>query len=338
MSGNELTAAIKSLAVEAGFARVGITSAGPVVGDEIFRHWLAEGFHAGMDYMSRNVATRLNPAQLVDGAKSVICLAVGYASPDDADGLIARYARGRDYHKVLKGRCRSLMDRVRELSPQFEGRAFVDTAPIAERSLAASAGLGWIGGNGCLIIPGLGSYVLLAEIVCNLELSHDSPLEPQCGDCGACRRACPTGAIGPDGLVDSARCISYLTIEHDGDIPPDIRPLMGCRVFGCDACQAACPHNRGMPPGDAEFLHRVVQPTLAEMLSWDENAWDAATRGSCVRRTKLPQILRNAAVAAGNSGDASLAGPLRRLGERRPELAEIVRWAVNRLSAGNNDI
>ncbi len=338
MSGDELTSAVKALAIEAGFARVGITSAGPVRGGEIFRRWLAEGLQAGMDYMGRNVDKRLNPVKLVDGAKSVICLAAGYASPDDADGLIARYARGRDYHKVLKGRCLRLMDCMREIVPQFEGRAFVDSAPVAERSLAASAGLGWIGGNGCLIIPGLGSYILLAEIVCNLELVPDSPIEPQCGGCGVCRQACPTGAIGIDGMVDSGRCISYLTIEHHGDIPPDIRPLMGCRVFGCDACQAACPYNRDVPPGDAEFLRRPAPPALADILDWDEKAWDAATRGSSIRRAKLPQMLRNAAIAAGNSGDASLTEPLRQLARRHTELADIVNWAVNRLSAGNNDI
>lgn len=336
MNGNELTAAIKALAIEAGFARVGITSAGPVMHGENFRQWLDEGYQAGMDYMTGNVDKRLCPAKLVDGAQSVISLAVSYAPDNDTDGLVARYARGRDYHKMLKKRCRKLMDRMRELAPQFAGRAFVDAAPIAERSLAASAGLGWIGENGCLIVPGLGSYVLLAEIVCNLELIPDNPLDSQCSDCGACRNACPTGAIGPDGLVNSGLCVSYLTIEHKGDIPAELRELVGCRVFGCDACQSACPHNRGVPAGDAEFQRKSNPVTLTELLEWDENAWDTATRGSAMRRAKLPQMLRNAAVAAGNSGETALIGPLRLLGEKYPELSDAVQWAVNRLSDRND--
>jgi epoxyqueuosine reductase len=172
-SRRDLTAAVKALALEEAFVRVGIAPAGGAADGEIFRQWLARGCHAGMAYLARNVEKRLRPDRLVPGARSVICLAAGCeAAPDDpaARVEIARYARGRDYHKVLKRRCRSLIARIRRIAPGFRGRAFVDSGPVLERSLAASAGLGWIGRNRCLIVPHLGSHVLLCEVVCNLPL------------------------------------------------------------------------------------------------------------------------------------------------------------------------
>ena len=306
--GEDITAEVKKLAMDAGFARVGIASVDANLHAERFRAWLASGYHADMAYMGRNVEKRLAPALLVDGARSVICLAVGYAGQDRPAGgvLVARYARGRDYHKVLKKRCRRLMDQIRGIAGEFEGRAFVDSGPVAERALAAAAGLGWIGRNGCLVVPGLGSYVLLCEIVCNLSLVPDGPIASQCEDCGACVSACPTGAIMEEGLVDCRRCISYLTIENRGEIAPDLRPLMGPRVFGCDTCQEACPHNRDLPAGDPE-LAATGQPlggaSIAEILTWRPDDWDRATRGSSTRRATYEMFLRNARIAAANTGD-----------------------------------
>lgn len=303
--GDEITAAVKKLAMEASFARVGIASADADLHTERFRGWLAGGYHADMAYMERNVAKRLAPALVVDGARSVICLAVGYASDDTraGDAFVARYARGRDYHKVLKKRCRRLMDQIRGIAPEFAGRAFVDSGPVAERALAAAAGLGWIGRNGCLVAPGLGSYVLLCEIVCNLALTPDGPIASQCTDCNACVAACPTGAIVEEGLVDCRRCISYLTIENRGEIAADLRPLMGTRVFGCDTCQEVCPHNRDLPAGDAELA--AAGPPLggagiADILTWRAEDWDRATRGSATRRATHKMFLRNARIAAAN--------------------------------------
>ena len=306
--GDEITAGVKKLAMEVGFARAGIASVDADLHAERFRAWLAGGYHAEMAYMARDVDKRLNPARLVDGARSVICLVVGYAADDRParDVFVARYARGRDYHKVLKKRCRRLMDRIRGIAPEFEGRAFVDSGPVAERSLAAAAGLGWIGRNACLVTPGLGSYVLLCEIVCNLALVPDEPIASQCEDCNACVSACPTGAIMKEGLVDCRRCISYLTVEHRGEIPPELRPLIGNCVFGCDACQEACPHNGGLPAGDAELA--ATSPPLggariADILRWRQEDWDRATRGSATRRAKCEIFLRNAKIAARNAGD-----------------------------------
>jgi epoxyqueuosine reductase len=257
--------------------------------------------------MARNLEKRLEPKRLVPGACSVVCLAVSYApAAPRGGGPVARYARGRDYHKVLKRRCHRLMDHIRQIAPDFEGRAFVDSAPVMERSLAAAAGVGWIGRNGCLVVPGIGSYVVLCEVVSNLPLAPDAPLPAECAQCGKCVEACPTGAIAEGGLVDARRCISYLTIEHRGEVPPELQPAFSRRVFGCDACQEACPFNANPPPGDAELLAGADEMralTAEDVLGWAEADWDAATRGRATRRADYAMFRRNAAIAVGNAGD-----------------------------------
>jgi len=246
-----------------------------------------------------------------------------------AQGLIARYAGGRDYHKVLKRACIKLMDAIRSWQVGFEGRAFVDSGPVMERSLAALAGLGWIGRNGCLIAPGIGSYVLLCEIICNLPLLADSLMEDSCGRCGQCVKSCPTGALMEDGTVDANRCVSCLTIEHRDEITPEHWPRMGTRIFGCDACQEACPHNlrKGADP------HTLP---LSQLLRWEQGDWDAATRGLALRRATWPMFLRNAAIAAGNSGDPALVAPLKELRLRAEGelsfLRPVIDWAMSRLA------
>lgn len=304
-SGKQLAAAIKSLAQDAGFMAVGIASTQADLKADAFARWIEKGFHAGMAYMARDVATRHRPTSLMDGARSVICLAVSYAPTEDLAGgaFIARYARGRDYHRVLKKRAHRLMDCIREIEPGFEGRAFVDAGPIAERSLAAAAGLGWIGRNGCLIVPGLGSYVVLCEVVCNLSLPADEPVASRCGDCDKCIQACPTGALHADGLLDARRCRSYLTIEHRGEIDPKVGSLMGNCVFGCDVCQEVCPQNRSAPPGDAEITgprDALRELSAHRVLDWTEADWDAATRGSTMRRATYEMWVRNARMCRGN--------------------------------------
>jgi len=387
------------MAREAGFARVGVARADISFDESGYRAWLSAGRHGDMAYLARSVAERHAPGQLVEGARSIICLALSYApgalprhghlgneqgllpgrdgratltgdahatSVAAGDGIIAHYARGRDYHKVLKQRCRRLMDALRAIEPSFAGRAFVDTAPIAERQLAAAAGLGWIGRNGCLIADGLGSYVVLCEIICNLPLSPDEPCRRDCGDCRLCIDACPTGAIVADGVVDARLCRSYLTIEHRGGIGPALWPKMGSCVFGCDACQAACPHNTGVPPGDDELTcpepvegacpepvegacpepvegacpepvegaqphGSVAELTIAEVLTWSEADWDAVTRGSAMRRATYEMFIRNTVLAAGNSGDCALIAPVTALQTRRADLADEIAWALGQI-------
>ena len=337
----ELARAVKALALEEGFARAGVASAGPVPGCERLETFLAEGYYGQMAYLTRNVAKRRAPNRLVPGARSVLCLAVGCAPARDepSDGpFVARHARGRDYHKVLKKRCRRLMDRIRGIVPGFDGRAFVDSAPVMERTLAHLAGLGWIGRNGCLVVPGLGSHVLLCEIVSNLPLPPDASAAGGCGSCDACVKACPTGAIVAPALIDARKCVSYLTIEHDGVVPEALRAGVGGRVFGCDACQEACPHNRDLPAGDAELLGAgppLGGASIADLLAWDREQWDAATRGRATRRASLERMLRNAVLVAGNAPEAAHRPLLEALSRRDPELRELARWALARARAAS---
>jgi epoxyqueuosine reductase len=356
----DITASVKSLAMAQGFARVGITSAGDVADGPRFTEWLRLGRHASMSYLARNVELRLRPDRLVPGARSVICLAAEYPSAGaeggagGGGGLVARYARGRDYHKVLKRRCHGLIDSIRRIEPAFGGKAFVDSGPVLERSLAAAAGVGWIGRNCCLVAPGMGSYLLLCEIVCNLPLRPDGPLaEGGCTGCDACVRACPTGALTGDGL-DARRCVSYLTVEHRGAIDPALWAGMGRRLVGCDACQEACPHNRPTPTGGADLRAEHVElpgtvrrepvpffqaAGLADILRWTAEDWDLATRGSAARRVRFDDMIRNAVIAAGNSGGldesqsqtADLLSALRALEAGRPELQNLIRCAIGRL-------
>jgi epoxyqueuosine reductase len=299
----ELTAVVCDLAIEVGFSRAGVAPAGDLGCSEKFDEWVARGWHADMTYMGLHESKRRRPDLLVPGAVSVLSLAVGYApdgedSTEGAPGYIARFARGRDYHKVLKRWCRELMDRLCEIAPDFAGRAFVDTAPVMERSLAAAAGLGWIGRNGCLIVDGLGSYVVLCEIVSNLPLVPGSPVERACDECDACIRACPTGALDADGLVDSRKCLSYLTIEHRG---PATEEMISCNrsLYGCDLCQEACPHNSDLTPGDDELISwNGPEIRLADVGGWTAEDWDIATRGRAIRRAKYDMFIRNAVTAA----------------------------------------
>jgi len=299
----ELTAAVCDLAIEVGFARAGVAPAGDLGRGEKFDEWLQRGWHGDMAYMELHGEKRKRPDLLVPGAASVLSLAVGYAPGGDDSaaslpGYIARFARGRDYHKVLKRRCAELTDRLREIAPDFDGRAFVDTAPVMERSLAARAGLGWIGRNGCLIVDGLGSYVVLCEIISNLPLVASRPVAPGCGDCDACIRVCPTGALDEGGLVDSRKCLSYLTIEHRGQATEEMRKC-NRGLYGCDLCQEVCPHNRLLPPGDVELTSAgATEFDLGEVQAWTAADWDLATRGRAIRRAKYDMFMRNAATAA----------------------------------------
>jgi len=247
---------------------------------------------------------------------------------------IATYARGRNYHKVLKARAHKLCDAIKLLAPGFQGRSFVDTAPLAERALAVAAGLGWIGQNGSLIVPGLGSYVVLAEIVCNLPLRPSQAQPGSCEDCNACVSACPTGAIVSPGIVDCRACLSYHTIENRGKIPEKLWPKLGSRVFGCDVCLSVCPHNRPSILGDSELQAPPgwAQPGLAEVLRWSHEDWDAATQGRATRRASYEMFLRNAVIAAGNSENAMLIEPLKTLQASKPSLTKEIAWALSQLT------
>lgn len=245
---------IKAWAGEIGFDAVGVAPAEAVAHGAFFRSWLAEGKQGRMGYLARDPDQRLDVRQLVPGAKSIICVALSYyhPAPPRPEGLrtgrVARYAWGKDYHLVMKERLHQLADRIKQASHGgIQTRCFVDTAPLLEKAHAARAGLGWIGKNGLLIHPQLGSWLVLGEVVVDMELEVDHPIPDQCGDCRRCLEVCPTKAlVGPHDL-DARRCVSYLTIESREPIPEEFVKGMGDRIFGCDACQEVCPYNQRVP-------------------------------------------------------------------------------------------
>jgi len=332
----ELKALIRRLAGELGFCLCGVAPAAPAAHAPRFRRFLERGCHADMAWLDRDPDARCDVRNMLDGAASVICLACSYAPVPGAPaaGHIARYARGRDYHRVLKARAGRLAAELEKVAPHLRTRICVDTAPVLERELAASAGLGWIGRNGCLVNRQFGSYLLLAEIVTNLPLPADDPQPSRCGSCRACVDACPTGAIRDDGLVDCRRCLSYLTIEHRRGIDEAFRQAVGGRVFGCDTCQEVCPYNRRAPAGDAELRGptELAAAGVLEMLLWTGGDWDRLTRDSAGRRATFEMYLRNAALAAGNGPGAAARPALEHLaGHPASMVAEAARWALGRL-------
>lgn len=307
-----------------------------------YRDWIASGAHGEMDYLKRRLDGGIDAEKLLPSVKSVIVLAVGYrhdASPlPPGHGRIGCYATYRDYHRIIGKRLRQIEAYIRD-ELAGDARGFVDSGPIQERAYAESAGLGYLGKSGMLINPEFGSWLFLACVLTTLELQALTKTDDlSCGDCSKCVEACPTGAILGDGTVDARRCISYLTIEHRGAIPKAIRPLMRSRVFGCDTCQRACPHNNGARSvQDKEFIAGRKLPDslpLDELLGCEsDDAFINRFAGTPVMRTKRLGMLRNACVAAGNSGDIRALPSLQQLVERETDenLREHALWAIHRL-------
>ena len=319
----------------AGFSRMGIAAAGPPPRFERYQEWIGQERHAGMDYLRRSAGQRADPGTLLPGVASIVCLSYPYsaAAPVAEDGSrIARYALGADYHRTLRDRTETMAARVSERIGPFRYRACVDSAPLSERSFAAAAGLGWIGKNGCLIDPDHGSFLLLAEILIDLDLPPDNPLAEQCGSCVRCLAECPTGAFLEPGLLDASRCIAYWTIEHRGPIPDEIKPHIGENVFGCDLCQEVCPWNGPLLRDAAPAGTNV--PTRAEWLATGPGAWRREWGGTALARAGRRGVQRNAAISAGASGDRSALPALPAAGVTGERgLADAARWAAGRLSA-----
>jgi epoxyqueuosine reductase len=302
---------------ELGFALTGIADAAPTQYERELLEWLAAGKHGEMEYLRRNVRLRIDPRAMVPGAKSIICVADRYVSNDlesaggcprfTPTGKIARYARGDDYHVVMRKRLATLCKELQQQFPNEIFRACVDTAPVLEREHAQRAGLGAVGKNTLLIERGVGSYLLLGEIIATLPLAASRAAEHDpCGTCTRCIDACPTHAITP-WSVDATKCISYLTIEHRGEIDEQFHEAMGEWVFGCDVCQEVCPHNqptagRRKQQGEAlgPYLPTRQHFDLLEILNWDEEARRRAFVKSSMKRAKLDMMKRNALIAAGN--------------------------------------
>jgi epoxyqueuosine reductase len=336
---------IEVLARELGFDQVGVAGI-DLAGDEAnLERWLAERRHGGMEYMARHGRRRSRPGALVPGTLRVISVRMAASAPDArpasavlADGrkgYVARYALGRDYHKVLRSRLAALASRLEAESGAFGHRAFVDSAPVMEKPLARDAGLGWIGKHTNLINERAGSLFMLGELYTDLPLPVDERARDRCGSCSACMPACPTGAITAPYQLDARRCISYLTIEHHGVIPEALRPLVGNRIFGCDDCQLVCPWNkfaRVAAEPDFRVRHRLDEPDLVDLFGWTEPEYLEKTEGSALRRLGFRRWLRNIAVALGNapSSARALAALSGRSDDPDPVVREHVGWALAR--------
>ena len=312
---HQLAAQVKQRARGLGFDLVGISDASPSKYREYFRQWLDDGQAGTMEDLSRRFDERTDPASYFPGARSVICVAINYHATLDAPpppppavdagprGRIARYALGDDYHEHIKRRLHALADWLRAAAPGTETRCGVDTAPIAEKELAARAGIGWIGKNTCVISENIGSWLLLGEVITTLELPPDSPAVDRCGTCRRCIDACPTAAITAPYQLDARKCISYLTIEHRGEIAAELQPQIGEWLYGCDICQDVCPWNSKAPLAmDPALQPRFESGTadLRQWLSWSDDDYRRALRGSAMKRVKLPVLQRNARIVMEN--------------------------------------
>ena len=305
--------AVKARAKQLGFDLCGIAPAGDLPELKFFNQWLARGYAGEMTYLHRSADRRADVRRIMPSAQTVIVVGVNYNtdrpySTECADphrAQIARYAWGDDYHDVLARRLDALVAWMHAEDPEpFEACAYVDTGPVQERVYAQHAGIGWIGKNTCVINPQLGSWLFLGEIICSLSLDVDAPAFDQCGTCTLCIEACPTQAIREPGVLDANRCISYLTIEHRGDIPPALTPAIGSHVYGCDICQEVCPWN-GMAPKSAD---PAWQPRpawdgvgLAALRAKSDAELAEALKGSAMRRTKVQGLRRNVRIAVDNA-------------------------------------
>ena len=335
---------IKALVREAGFQRCGISGIDLGEDEGHLRDWLARGLHGSMDWMARHGERRARPAELVPGTLRVLSVGLDYGQDEAAawenlaDGeraYVARYALGRDYHKLMRQRLQRLADRVAAEIGPFGYRVFVDSAPVLERALARNGGLGWIGKHTCLVDKDGGSWFFLGEIYLDLPLPVDPPATMHCGTCVRCIDVCPTGAITAPHRLDARRCISYLTIEHEGAIDPELRPLMGNRIFGCDDCQLVCPWNkfaRRTDEPDFRARNDLDRATLAQLFAWTEEEFLSRTEGSAIRRSGHARWLRNIAVALGNA--PTTPDVVAALESRRdiedPVIREHVAWALAR--------
>ena len=313
------------------------------------RDWLDRGFAGEMDYIHRSAERRSDVRHVMPSARTVICLGTLYntARPlstentDPGQAAIARYAWGDDYHAVIGRRLDGLLEWLRtQAGPGLEARAYVDTGPVQERVYAEQAGLGWIGKNTCLINPELGSWVFLAEIICNLELDVDPPAVDQCGCCTRCLDSCPTGALVDAHVLDSTRCLSYLTIELKGSIPADTRGAVGEHAYGCDICQDVCPWNFASTARSASsaWLPRagLDRPRLLDLWLRTDDELRALLKGSAMKRAGVRRFRRNLAVSIGNSGDpAAVEALATSAGETcaDPMVREHVTWALEKLGA-----
>jgi epoxyqueuosine reductase len=339
-----LNEAIKFEAERLGFVACGFarTDAAPAARLDL-RRWLAAGHHGTMGWMEERAEQRVSPLALWPEARSAIALGMSYAPAGDplalagepGLGRISAYAQGGDYHKTVKKGLKALARFIVARAPS-ELKVFVDTAPVMEKPLSAAAGIGWQGKHTNLVSREHGSWLFLGVILTSLELEPDAPATQHCGSCTRCLDACPTQAFDGPGRIDARRCISYLTIEHAGPIPPEFRKAMGNRIYGCDDCLAVCPWNSFAEAASANraFLPRaeLAAPRLGDLLALDDASFRAMFAGSPIKRIGRNRMVRNCLVAAGNSRDPRLIDDVRpHLGDSDPVVAEAARWALDEL-------
>jgi epoxyqueuosine reductase len=352
----ELAQEIRAWARELGFQEVGIADADLSAAEPRLLEWLNAGFHGDMDYMAKHGVKRSRPGELVPGTLRVIAARMNYLPPAAAESwsvintpeqaYVSRYAVGRDYHKVMRRRLQRLAERIEAAAGEFNHRVFTDSAPVMEVELATKAGLGWRGKHTLLLTREAGSYFFLGEIYTDLPLPVDVAAANHCGKCEKCIDICPTRAIVAPYRLDARRCISYLTIEHHGSIPLELRPLIGNRVYGCDDCQLACPWNRfAQTSGEADFAVRngLDNVKLVELFAWSENEFHRRLLGSAIHRIGYARWLRNLAVGMGNALRALppastearriIEGLSARNDDASPLVREHVAWALQQQSA-----
>jgi len=348
----QLTQQIKVWGAELGFQQVGIADTDLSTYEPHFQTWLDNGYHADMDYMSRYGTMRTHPEELYPGTIRVISVRMDYMPPDALmattlkqkdKGYISRYALGRDYHKIVRKRLKHLGQKISEHCETLDARPFVDTGPLLERPLAEKAGLGWTGKHSLILNKEAGSWFFLGEILINLPLPVDKPIENQCGKCTACLQICPTQAIVEPYSVDANRCISYLTIELFGAIPEQYRSLIGNRIYGCDDCQLICPWNRfAALTGEQDFHPRanLHSPELLTLYAWDETYFLKQTEGSPIRRIGHERWLRNISVALGNAAySAEIVEALEaKFVETTEMVQEHITWALQQQQAKADNI
>src|SRR5262245_38062895 len=340
--------ALEARSRELGFDALGVASVDLAEDERHLIEWLDAGFHGDMDYMQRHGTMRSRPQELAPGTVRVVSVRMNYWPGDARDaqavlderasGYVSRYALGRDYHKILRGNLARLAEATAHEIGIFGYRVCVDSAPVLEKALARNAGLGWIGKHTNLLARDAGSYFFLGEMLTDLPLPVDAPATAHCGTCEACIPACPTRAIVAPYRLDARRCISYLTIEHKGAIPAELRRSMGNRIYGCDDCQLVCPWNkfaRMASHADFKVRHGLDAPKLVDLFAWTEAQFDERMRGSAIYRIGYERWLRNIAVALGNAptSEAVIAALRARREDDSALVREHVEWALGRHAA-----
>ena len=337
-----IAADIKKWGVELGFQQVSFTDIDLSKYEHHLKDWIDRNYHGAMSYMAENHDKRCHPEQLVPGTIRVVCVRMDYAldSKDSLESMentgkayVSRYARGRDYHKLIRKRLQKLARRIQDVVGPFGYRAFVDSAPVLERALAEKSGMGWIGKNTMLINKQAGSWFFLGELFTDLPLPVDEQVSDHCGSCSACLDICPTNAFIKPNLLDATRCISYLTIELRTSIPVEFRKPMGNRIYGCDDCQIVCPWNKfSKPTHEKDFTprHNLDDAQLVDLFAWSEREFLKRTEGSAIRRIGYDCWLRNIAVALGNAPSSKeIVGALQSRLNNVPDMVnEHIEWAL----------